>query len=172
MLDSRILTRVFWASQVALVVKNPPTNAEDVIDASSIPGSGRSPGGGRGSPFQCTEFSRQEYWSDLPFPCVCVRACVRVCVCVCARTLEALQNGNLEARILKCFAISMCVCVARVCVRTLEARILKWFAISSSRVSSRPRDWSRISSVYCIAGRFFTAEPLGKPILIWVNPIL
>ena len=34
------------ASQVALVVKNPPTNAEDIRDAGSIPGSGRSPGGG------------------------------------------------------------------------------------------------------------------------------
>ena len=37
---------------VALVVKNPPTNAEDLRDASSIPGSGRSPGGGHGNPLQ------------------------------------------------------------------------------------------------------------------------
>ena len=35
-----------WASQVALVVKNPPANAGDIRDAGSIPGSGRSPGGG------------------------------------------------------------------------------------------------------------------------------
>ena len=40
------------ASQVALVVKNPPANAEDIRDASSIPGSGRSPGGGNGNPLQ------------------------------------------------------------------------------------------------------------------------
>ena len=40
------------ASQVALVVKNPPANAGDVTDASSIPGSGRSPGGGHGNPLQ------------------------------------------------------------------------------------------------------------------------
>ena len=32
------------ASQVALVVKNLPANVGDVRDASSIPGSGRSPG--------------------------------------------------------------------------------------------------------------------------------
>ena len=103
MLDSRILTRVFWASQVALVVKNPPANAEDVIDAGSIPGSGRSPGGGRGSPFQWMEFSRARIlkWYAISV-CVCARAR--------ARTLQALQNGNLEARILKCFAISVCVC--------------------------------------------------------------
>ena len=31
---------------VMLVVKNPPANAGDVRDASSIPGSGRSSGGG------------------------------------------------------------------------------------------------------------------------------
>ena len=39
-------------SQVALVVKNPPTNAEDVTDVASIPESesGRSPGGGCGNP--------------------------------------------------------------------------------------------------------------------------
>ena len=33
-------------SQVVLVVKNPPANAGDVRDMSSIPGSGRSPEGG------------------------------------------------------------------------------------------------------------------------------
>ena len=34
------------ASQVALVVKNLPANAGDARDVGSIPGSGRSPGGG------------------------------------------------------------------------------------------------------------------------------
>ena len=33
------------------VVKNPPANAGD---AGSIPGSGRSPGGGNGNPLQCS----------------------------------------------------------------------------------------------------------------------
>ena len=40
------------ASQVALMVKNPPANAGDLKDASSIPGSRRSPGGGHGNPLQ------------------------------------------------------------------------------------------------------------------------
>ena len=35
-----------WASQVALVVKNLPTNAGDIRDTGSIPESGRSPGRG------------------------------------------------------------------------------------------------------------------------------
>ena len=40
------------ASQVALMVKNPPANAGEVRDVGSIPGSGRYPGGGHGKPSQ------------------------------------------------------------------------------------------------------------------------
>ena len=40
------------ASQVALVVKNLPANAGDITDVGSIPGSGRSPGGGHVHPLQ------------------------------------------------------------------------------------------------------------------------
>ena len=40
----------FWASQVVLVVKNLPANAEDIRDVGSIPGLGRSPEGGHGNP--------------------------------------------------------------------------------------------------------------------------
>ena len=35
-------------------VKNPPANAGDVRDADSIPGLGRTPGGGHGNPLQCS----------------------------------------------------------------------------------------------------------------------
>ena len=38
--------------QVARVVKNLSANAGDVKDTGSIPGSGRSPGGGHGYPLQ------------------------------------------------------------------------------------------------------------------------
>ena len=37
---------------MALAVKNPPAKAEDTRDTGSIPGLGRSPGGGHGSPLQ------------------------------------------------------------------------------------------------------------------------
>ena len=40
------------ASQVALVVKNPPANAGGARDAGSIPGLGKSPGAGSGNPLQ------------------------------------------------------------------------------------------------------------------------
>ena len=43
-----------WASQVVLLVKNPPANAGDVRDAGSIPRLGRSPGEDNGNPFQYT----------------------------------------------------------------------------------------------------------------------
>ena len=42
----------FWASQVALVVKNPPASAGDIRDVGLIPGLGRAPGGGHGNLLQ------------------------------------------------------------------------------------------------------------------------
>ena len=54
-------------SQVALVVKNPPANAEDVRNVGSIPRLGRSPGEGNGNPLQysCLENSmvRGVWWA-------------------------------------------------------------------------------------------------------------
>ena len=51
-----------WASQVSLVVKNPPANEGDIRDTGSIPGLGRSPGRGHGNPLQysCLENPRTE----------------------------------------------------------------------------------------------------------------
>ena len=44
--------QVIGLPKVALGVKNPPANAGDARDQGSIPGSGRSPGGGHGNPLQ------------------------------------------------------------------------------------------------------------------------
>ena len=38
--------------QLALVVKSPPAKTGDIREAGSIPGSGRSPGGGDSNPLQ------------------------------------------------------------------------------------------------------------------------
>ena len=43
---------LYGASHVVLVVKNPPTSAGDIRDMGSVPGLGRSPGGGHGNPLQ------------------------------------------------------------------------------------------------------------------------
>ena len=50
--SSILAWRIPWieASQVALVVKNPPANAGDIRDGGSVSGSGRFPGGGHGNP--------------------------------------------------------------------------------------------------------------------------
>ena len=45
-----LITHECRASLVALVVKNAPANAGDARDVGSIPGWGRSPGGGNGNP--------------------------------------------------------------------------------------------------------------------------
>ena len=49
-----------------------------------------------------------------------------------------------------------------------QARILEWVAISFSMGASWLRDWTCVS---CIAGEFFTTEPLGKPIIKITRPI-
>ena len=43
-----------------------------------------------------------------------------------------------------------------------QAKVLEWVAISFSRRSSRHRDQTRVSCVFCPAVGFFTTEPLGK----------
>ena len=43
---------IYWASQVALVVKNWPANAGNITDVGSVPGLARSPGGRNGNPLQ------------------------------------------------------------------------------------------------------------------------
>ena len=48
-------------------------------------------------------------------------------------------------------------------------RILKWVAISFSRGSSPPRDQTCISPVApALAGRFFTTEPPGKSLSLYI----
>ena len=55
----------------------------------------------------------------------------------------------------------------------LQIRILEWVAMPSSRGSSQPGEWTCISYIFCIRGRFFTAEPLGMPHAhhpcFWIN---
>ena len=77
---------------------------------------------------------------------------------------------------------SLCVCsVAQLCLTLcdpmdcglpgsfvhgiLQARTLEWVAMPSSRGSSQPRDQTHMSCVSCIAGRCFTADSPGKPVL-------
>ena len=57
---------IIWTSLVAQLIKNPPTNAGDSV---SIPGSGKSPGEGNGTPLQysCLKNSRERgaWWATV-----------------------------------------------------------------------------------------------------------
>ena len=57
------------ASQVVLLVKNPPANAGDKRYMDFIPGLGRSPGGGNGNPLQCSclenPMDRGTWWATV-----------------------------------------------------------------------------------------------------------
>ena len=50
------------ASEVVLVLTNPPSKAGDVRNASLIPGSARSPGEGHGNPLQYSRIP----WTEKP----------------------------------------------------------------------------------------------------------
>ena len=54
---------------MSLAVKNPPANAGDERDEGSIPGLGRSPGGGNGNPFQYSwlenSMDREAWWTTV-----------------------------------------------------------------------------------------------------------
>ena len=54
---------------MALLAKNPPANAGIIRDMVSIPGSGRSPGGGHGNPIQCSylenPMDREAWWATV-----------------------------------------------------------------------------------------------------------
>ena len=88
-----------WASQVELVVKNPPANAGDIRDTVLMSVSGRSPGGGHGHPLQysCLENpmdrgagratvhrvakggTRLKQRSTQHIQCLCVNATLSIC---------------------------------------------------------------------------------------------
>ena len=78
---------------------------------------------------------------------------VTLCACMCA---QLLQSCPVLSDPMDCSLPSSSV------HGILQERILEWVAMPSSRGSSQPRNQTRI----CIAGRFFTSEPPGKPCMI------
>ena len=74
-----------WASQVALVVKIMPANAEDIRDVDSIPGPARSTGGVYGNPLQysCLENCHGQEPSGLQSIGLQRSDMIEVIVCTC-----------------------------------------------------------------------------------------
>ena len=107
-------------------------------------------------------FSRQEYWSGLPFPSPRESF----------RPRDRTQVSHIVDRRFIIWATRECriMCVSHSSCPTLcnpidysllgssvhgilQSRILEWVSIPFSRESSWPRNWTQI---FCIAGRFFT----------------
>ena len=97
------------ASQVALLLKNPPTSAGDIRDAVLISRLGRSPGGGKDnslqhsclknplvgySPWGCKESDTTEVTQHSTW-CMYVYACV----CVCVNKKSSVRTDNYAAEV-------------------------------------------------------------------------
>ena len=79
----------------------------------------------------------QKYTDDTP--CVLCAKLLQSCPTLC-HPMDCIPLGSLVHRI-------------------LQPRILEWVAMPSSRGSSRPRDWTQVSSIFCwLAGWFFTTS--------------
>ena len=100
-------------------------------------------------------FSRQEYWSGLPFPSpgdlpnpgIKPRSPT-----LQADTLTSVPPGKQ----MKVAQLCLTLCDPMDCIvhGILQARILEWIAFPFSRRSSQPRDQTQVSR---IADRFFTS---------------
>ena len=85
-------------------------------------------------------------------------------------SLFPILVGGMEGRPPAAAAqVLSCICDPVVCTPPgssvrgiLQARVLEWVAMPSTRGSCRPRDRTWVSY---IAGRFFTTEPSGKPLI-------
>ena len=91
----------------------------------------------------CTEFDSGSQVKKSPGSSLFVRACsvAKLCLTLC-RPMDCSPPASPVYRI-------------------FQARILGWVAITLSRGSSQPKDQTHNS---CIAGRFFTTEPPGRPL--------
>ena len=133
-------------------------------------------------------FSKQEYWSGLPFPApgdlpnLGIDLCHLQLSCIAGRffiteplgkPIMILVGFNLEDR---------CACMRAKLLQScptlrnpmdcsppdssfhgvLQARILEWVAMPSSRGSSQPRDRKCISVSPALTGRFFTTSTTWK----------
>ena len=79
----------------------------------------------------------------------------------------AVTHTHAYACVLSCFSHVLTLCdpvesslLGSSVHGILQARLLEWAAMPSFRGSSQPRDRT---CGFCIAGGFFTTEPLGKP---------
>ena len=165
-LSFALFTRV---SQVALVVKNPPANAENMRDSGSTPGSGRSLGGGHGSPLQ---YSRLENPMDRGAQWATVHGVTKNWTQLKRLSMHGTQNSipleisqTQNASSFLCSVAQSCLTLCNLTDCSLpgssvhgifQARILEWVSISFSWGSSQPMNQTCSSyHISCIADGFF-----------------
>ena len=105
-------------------------------DTGSIPGSGRSPGGGHGS--HSSILASRILWIEGPGR---------------LQSIGSQRIVKLLSRVRLCDPME-CSLPGSSVHGIFEARVLEWVAISFSRGSSQPRDWTQVSHV---AGRLLRA---------------
>ena len=111
-MDICVSVCVYGASQVARVVKKLPADVGNISNSGSIPGLGRSPGGGNGSPGQyscldnCTE-RRDSIDRGRTIACAqSLQLCPALCDPMDCSPAGSSGYGILQARILERVAIS------------------------------------------------------------------
>ena len=118
-LQGMLMQTQIWEPLVARW-QSPPDNVGDV---GSIPGGGRSPGGGNGNPLLPGEFHGQRSLVDCS-PCMLHAKLLQPCLTLCAPMDCSLPGFSVH--------------------RIFQARILEWVATSSYRGSSEARNWTHI----------------------------
>ena len=84
---------------MALVVNNPSANAGDIKDVGSIPGLGRSPGGGHGNPLQYSGLENpvdRGAWRATVPPGTCKELDMTEATCMRAQWEELNRSGNIR----------------------------------------------------------------------------
>ena len=93
----------------------------------------------------------------------CIRPFVTPWTVACQTPLSPLSCGKVKVTQL---CPTICIPMDYTVHGILQARILEGVAFPSSRGSSQPRDWTRVSCVSCIAAESYLLSHLGSQLLM------
>ena len=162
------------------MVKNLSANAGDINDTGSIPGSGRSPGGGHGNPvwYSCLEnpMDRGAWRATVHGVAQSRTRLKRLSMHIVFLTQDEMDGIKSvdENRTWACLDTQLCLTLCIPMDYSLpdsdssvhgisQARILEWVAISFSRGSSQPEIEPTTPASPALAGGFFTMAPPREP---------
>ena len=139
------------------MVKDPSTNAGDIRDTGSIPGSGRSRGGGHGKPLQYSCLENPMDRGAWQAPLHRVTQSRTQLKQLSLHTHISLRSSRSVSRPVVSSSVTLwTVGLLGASVHGIhQASVLEWVAISYSRGASPHKDRTQVS---CIAGKFFTIQ--------------